>query len=112
MIHELKLSTNYFPDVISGKKTFEVRKSDRCFKVGDLLALNEYDTKAECYTGNSCLVYVDYILDDKNYCKEGYVVMSIKPCAVHRHNRPFSEMKYGMDYSVPYATHESEVEGE
>ena len=93
MIHELKLSTNYFPDVISGKKSFEVRKNDRPFKVGDLLALNEYDTKAKCYTGNSCLVYVDYILDDKNYCKEGYVVMSIKPCAVYRYNRPFSEFK-------------------
>lgn len=27
-------------------------------------------------------VYVDYILDNPEYCKEGYVVMSIKPCAV------------------------------
>ena len=112
MIHELKLSTEFFPDVISGKKTFEVRKNDRCFKVGDLLALNEYNVELQYYTGNSCLVYVDYILNDKSFCKEGYIVMAIKPCSAWKYDRPFSEFKLEKDYGVPYATRESEVEGE
>ena len=112
MIHELKILPNYFADVISGKKTFEIRKFDRPFHSGDLLALNEYDAESKSYTGNSCLVYIDYILDDKEYCKQGYVVMSIKPCVVCRHNRPYSEYKCGVDYSVPYATRESEVDTE
>lgn len=86
MIHELKTLPTYFNDVIEGKKTFEVRKNDRPFEVGDLLALNEYDAKIECYTGRSCCVYIDYILNDAEYCKSGYVVLGIKPCTVEKHN--------------------------
>ena len=41
MIHQLKTEHNFFEDVISGKKTFEVRKNDRDFMVGDFLALKE-----------------------------------------------------------------------
>ena len=112
MIHELKILPKYFADVISGEKTFEIRKFDRPFHKGDLLALNEYDVEMKCYTGNSCLVYIDYILNDKEYCKQGYVVMSIKPCTAWKHDRPFNEMRYSPDYSVPYATKESEVDTE
>ena len=55
MMHLLKISENYFKDIVSGTKTFEVRNNDRNFIVGDFLALN-----------------------DKNYCKNGYVVLGIK----------------------------------
>lgn len=41
MIHQLKCDSKFFEDVASGKKTFEVRKNDRDFFVGDFLALNE-----------------------------------------------------------------------
>lgn len=36
MIHQLKIQSEYFLDVASGKKTFEVRKDYRDFHVGDL----------------------------------------------------------------------------
>lgn len=104
MIHELKILPEYFEDVVSGEKTFEIRKNDRPFKKGDLLALNEYDQSNKAYTGASCLVYVDYILDDANYCKIGYVAMAIKPCVVHRIGRPYNDYKLTEDYSVPLAT--------
>ena len=80
MIHALKQLTPYFEAVLSGEKTFEIRLKDRDYRVGDLLALNEYD--GERYTGRCCLVKIDYILDDSNYCLENYVTMSIKPCLV------------------------------
>lgn len=35
MIHQLKCDSKFFEDVASGKKTFEVRKNDRDFFVGD-----------------------------------------------------------------------------
>lgn len=41
MIHQLKCDSKFFEDVASRKKTFEVRKNDRDFNVGDFLALNE-----------------------------------------------------------------------
>ena len=103
MIHELKIYPEFFDDVISGKKLFEIRKFDRPFHVGDLLALNEFDPKNKCYTGNSCLVYIDYMLTDSEYCKSGYVVMSIKPCEVGKFVSPVNH-NYKTDYSVPYAT--------
>ena len=57
MIHELKIFPEYFEAVISGKKSFEIRKADRPFAVGDILALNEFDPTIPGYTDNSCLVY-------------------------------------------------------
>ena len=105
MIHELKILPMFFEAVISGKKTFEIRKADRPYKVGDLLALNEYDNG---YTGNSCIVYIDYILNDKVFCRDGYVTMSIKPCAVWKQDAPFDRAALKYDYSVPYATRRSD----
>lgn len=104
MIHALKQIQPYFDDVISGRKTFEIRKNDREYSVGDLIALNEYDKEKQTYTGNSCLCYIDYILNDNEYCKDGYVVMSIKPCDVRRSVSPADVFSGCMDYSVPYAT--------
>ena len=104
MIHELKIYTDFFNAVISGKKTFEIRKNDRNYKVGDMLALNEWDWNA--YTGNSCLVYVDFIIESPEYVKEGMVIMSIKPCTVYKHTEPFNPTMIKKDYSVPLATKE------
>lgn len=36
-LHELKLSNKYFNDVLLCKKTFEIRKNDRDYQVGDLI---------------------------------------------------------------------------
>lgn len=41
--HELKCHTEYFGRICSGQKTFEIRKNDRDFQVGDILVLKEYD---------------------------------------------------------------------
>lgn len=103
MIHAVKQLPRHFDDVQKGKKTFEVRKNDRPYAVGDLLALNEYNAEEQRYTGRSMLCYIDYILNDVEYCKEGYIVMSIKPCSVCRHGAPRSMVKEGVDYSIPLA---------
>ena len=102
MIHELKIYPDFFNAVVSGEKTFEIREKDRPFNKGDLLALNEYD--GQYYTGNSCLVFIDYILNDAEYCKKDMVVMAIKPCTVYRHTEPFDYAKLSKDYTVPLAT--------
>ena len=102
MIHELKILPQYFKDVISGEKTFEIRKNDRPFRKGDMLALNEHDGNA--YSGKSCLVYIDYIMDNPEYVKKDMVVMAIKPCATCKLTEPFNPSKLYRDYSVPLAT--------
>lgn len=51
MTHELKILPMYFQAVWDGKKTFEVRKNDRGYKLNDILILKEWDgTK---YTGSA-----------------------------------------------------------
>lgn len=104
MIHELKILPEYFKAVVSGEKTFEIRKNDRPFHKNDLLALNEYDVDNKMYTGNSCLVFIDYILNNPDYVKKDMVVMAIKPCTVFRHTEPYNHAKIAHDYSVPFAT--------
>ncbi|MBQ8288108.1 MAG: DUF3850 domain-containing protein [Clostridia bacterium] len=104
MIHQLKTIPKYFDDVISGKKSFEVRKNDRQFRENDLLALNEYDPDTNTYTGRSCVVYVDYILSAPEYVKDGYVILSIKPCTVMKCQSPIIIGSSSVAYDCPLAT--------
>lgn len=80
MVHALKVEPKHFNDLCRGIKSFEVRRKDRPFAVGDYLALNEYEN--EHYSGNFLLFKIMYILDDPTYCKEGYVIIAIKPCKI------------------------------
>lgn len=59
MTHELKILPQWFADVKSGKKNFEIRRNDRDFKVGDLLCLKEYEKGR--YTGNEVIREIEYI---------------------------------------------------
>lgn len=108
MIHELNVSTEDFKAVASGKKSFEIWSKDKPYTEGDLLALNEYD--GEIHTGNSCLVYVDYVMTLCDWHNEDYAVMSIKPCTVYKHTEPFDPYKLTKDYSVPLATQEGDTD--
>lgn len=75
MLHTLKIQSRYFKDVVSGLKTFEIRKNDRDYEVGDTLELEEIDDDFE-YTGDRCYREVTYITDYAQ--QDGYVVMGIE----------------------------------
>lgn len=75
MKHELKILPEYFQDIVSGIKTFEVRYNDRNYQVGDILILREWIN--DKYTGNCIEKKVIYILDNLDYVKEGYVIMGL-----------------------------------
>lgn len=74
--HDLKISSVYFDDVKNGKKPFEVRYNDRNYEVGDILNLREYDRGA--YTGREVKKKVSYVLDNREHCKDGYVILGLK----------------------------------
>lgn len=74
-IHVLKIMPIYFQDVIEGRKKFEVRRNDRDFKVGDIVILKEFEYGK--YTGRTHTTRITYILDDAEYCKDGYVIFGI-----------------------------------
>lgn len=64
--HKLKIWPEYFELVINEKKSFEVRKNDRDFKVGDMLILREWNPETEKYTGSHIHRRVTYILRSPN----------------------------------------------
>lgn len=92
MIHELKTWSEYFNDIVSGKKPFELRKNDRNFQVGDKLHLIEIAYPEPLYldgvmgidpvrlsTGRSITKEVTYILHGPLFgLEEGYCVMGLK----------------------------------
>lgn len=78
MQHELKTVQPFFDDVLTGKKKFEVRKNDRNFKVNDELLLREYIPETKSYTGRELQMVITYILNNADYCKDGYVILGIE----------------------------------
>lgn len=80
-VHRLKTWPDYFRPVMRGEKTFEIRKNDRGFAVGDVLLLEEYEQFSDGrgqYTGQRAAVDVTYIVADSSWNLPGFVVMSIQ----------------------------------
>ena len=77
--HYLKTWQPFWDDIASGKKTFEIRKHDRDFKIGDILILQEYDHKTEEYCLGNCLpAIITYIVEGGQFgIEKGYCVMGI-----------------------------------
>ena len=72
--HQLKILPQYFQAVAIGDKSFEIRKNDRDYKVGDNIVLKEYEKGH--FTGRNILVTITYITDYEQ--KDDYVVFGIK----------------------------------
>ena len=77
--HELKTETEYFNEVVSGNKNFELRKNDRDFKVGDYLMLQDYNKETKTYTGRIFYKTISYVLENAPQfgLKEGYCILSL-----------------------------------
>lgn len=78
--HELKINRQYYEDILSNRKKFEVRKNDRNYQVGDFLLLREWHDGE--FTDRCMPVKVTYILDDPQYCKQGYVIMTVEDTSI------------------------------
>ena len=80
MEHSLKIQKTYFESVLNDTKTFELRKNDRGYGVGDKLILNEFDESGR-YTGRKITVVVTYILNGPVYgLPSGCCIMAVKKC--------------------------------
>ena len=80
-IHEVKTMPEYFQAGADGRKPFEVRYNDRGYKVGDVLRQREWSPFGG-YTGRSLDREITYVLDDPDFCKEGFVVLGLKLAAL------------------------------
>lgn len=81
---EKKISPEYFEQINSGQKTFELRLADWKCKPGDTLVLREVD-KDRKYTGRELRKKVGYVLKTKNLSfftpdeveEHGYQIISL-----------------------------------
>lgn len=72
-LHKLKIKNEYYIEIISGKKTFELRKNDRDYKEGDLI---EFSVLCDGDIIKSPYIYqITYVLKNveqyglhKDYC--------------------------------------------
>lgn len=80
-IHELKCWRGPFAELLAGRKTFEYRKDDRRFEVGDSLVLRQWDEVVQAYTServNTLHARVTHILRAPNFgVPDGFVVLSL-----------------------------------
>lgn len=58
--HDLKTHPEPFQAAWEERKTYEVRKDDRGFEVGDHLILREWDPRTRCYTLRHIVADVRY----------------------------------------------------
>lgn len=81
MQHSIKIQQPYLRHILDGKKTFEVRKNDRDYQVGDIIYFcpitddHGYDVYNNGYHGQ--LFEITYIHQGLGM-QEGYCVLSIK----------------------------------
>ena len=76
-VHVLKIYPEYYDDVANGIKTFELRKNDRDYQIGDIVLLNEYDSKTERYTGRICGFEIIYIYSGSIGLQPDYIILGI-----------------------------------
>ena len=84
MTHQLKIRADFADRVLSGEKTFEIRKNDRDFQRGD-----EIIFQVVWLYGSACEADEEHPLNGKTYTityvlsgwglKKGYVALGIKP---------------------------------
>lgn len=76
--HSLKTWPEHFENILSGVKTFEIRKNDRDFRIGSFLQLFEYDPETKEYSGRWLMKRVTHILNGGQFgIEQGFVVMSL-----------------------------------
>jgi hypothetical protein len=78
-IHYLKTWPHYFKEVVDGIKTFEIRKNDRDFRIGDVIILREWNKKTESFSGKEKRVWISYVMELDGFGLKDYVAMSIVP---------------------------------
>jgi len=84
IIHDIKILNTYAYDIYLNRKSFEVRKNDRDYKVGDILRYQVVTKEGEPlkeHPLNGTVSEIAYILDDfPSGLQPGYVVLGIKDC--------------------------------
>lgn len=81
-VHEVKTLPCFFEPGLRGLKPFEVRRNDRNYQLLDRIREKEW-TPDGGYTGRVNEREIVYILDNPEFCKEGYVILGLREVDGH-----------------------------
>ena len=87
-VHDKKLIDSYFEDVWNGLKTFELRKNDCDYQVGDYMVLREFLPTLKAYSGKVIMSRITYKLQGYTGLQDGYCILGIQ--IIEKHN-PFKK---------------------
>lgn len=78
-VHDIKLQSQFCDAVYRGKKTFEVRKNDRDYQVGDVIRFIPIDNNGRQlpHPIRNASYIITYLLNDYGL-RKGYVALAIK----------------------------------
>lgn len=92
--HELKCWPGYFEALVDGRKSFELRKNDRDYQVGDTLRLREYAPGPDEYTGREIKRTVTYMVSGDDVMgfafglRAGFVVLGVNASSTSKGTEP------------------------
>lgn len=89
--HRLKTIQPFFSLIKLGIKTFEVRKNDRDFEIGDYVYLQEYDKILDQYSGHEIKAVITYVLKSFDGLDDGFCVFSFRVLSIYTyytHTKP------------------------
>jgi hypothetical protein len=86
MLHEVKSWTKWFPAIIAGDRTADIRRDDRGYAIGDTLMLKEWCPIKRIYTGRFAMAGITHIIrngftpcaESPHCLSDGFAVLSIK----------------------------------
>ncbi len=78
-VHTVKVWPQFYKSVESGERSFDIRKDDRGYEVGDNLVLHEYDPE-EGFTGASTIKQITWITRFKDIPIEILNSWNMNPC--------------------------------
>lgn len=80
MIHTLKTWPEPFDAISRGLKTYEIRRNDRDFKVGDVLILHEWDPSIKAYSRRLAVRSVTYMTQGGEWgLPDNLCVLGLRP---------------------------------
>ncbi len=83
--HHVKCWPDYFKSIVRGEKTFDLRKNDRGYEIGDDVVFEEYRPGVGEYTGATTARRIVYVLREFEGLQPGYCILGL--IRLNRHLR-------------------------
>lgn len=79
-VHQKKIWPQFYDQVTSGKKPFDLRKNDCQYQEGDVINMREWDPDTQDYTGRGVTVDITYVMAIADIESRLKSALGLNPC--------------------------------